>query len=97
MSQPQSQAETRLETQKLGPLQIRVAFLCMLAQIFDGFDISSIGMAVPALIKDWHPADCRTTSSPISRNASPPMAFTFESLAGHFPASFVEQQANKSG
>jgi AAHS family 4-hydroxybenzoate transporter-like MFS transporter len=54
MSQPLSHAETRLETQKLGPLQIRVAFLCMLAQIFDGFDISSIGMAVPALIKAWH-------------------------------------------
>ena len=53
MSQPLSQAEARLETQKLGPLQIRVAFLCMLAQIFDGFDISSIGMAVPALIKAW--------------------------------------------
>ena len=49
-----SHAETRLETQKLGPLQIRVALLCMLAQIFDGFDISSISMAVPALIKAWH-------------------------------------------
>ena len=54
MSQPQSPAETRLETQRLGPLQIRVALLCMLAQIFDGYDISSIGVAVPALIKDWH-------------------------------------------
>ena len=51
---PQSQrAENRLETQKLGALQIRVAFLCMLAQIFDGFDISSISMAVPALIRSW--------------------------------------------
>jgi AAHS family 4-hydroxybenzoate transporter-like MFS transporter len=54
MSQSRSVAETRLETQKLGPLQIRVALLCMLAQIFDGYDISSIGMAVPALIKEWH-------------------------------------------
>jgi AAHS family 4-hydroxybenzoate transporter-like MFS transporter len=49
----QSHAETRLETQKLGSLQLRVAFLCMLAQIFDGFDISSISMAVPVLIKTW--------------------------------------------
>ena len=49
----QSQAETRLETQKLGALQIRVLLLCMLAQIFDGFDISSISMAVPALIRAW--------------------------------------------
>ena len=48
-----SSTETTLETQKLGPWQLRVAFLCMLAQIFDGFDISSIGMAVPALIKAW--------------------------------------------
>jgi MFS transporter, AAHS family, 4-hydroxybenzoate transporter len=54
MSQTRSRAETRLETQKLGALQIRVAALCMLAQIFDGFDISSISMAVPALIKSWH-------------------------------------------
>ncbi len=53
MSQIQSQAETRLETQKLGSLQIRVLLLCTLAQIFDGFDISSIGMAVPALIRSW--------------------------------------------
>jgi AAHS family 4-hydroxybenzoate transporter-like MFS transporter len=53
MSQPQSHAERRLETQTLGPLQIRVLFLCMLAQIFDGYDISSISMAVPALIRAW--------------------------------------------
>src|SRR5579862_4805726 len=53
MSQSHSHAEHRLETQKLGALQIRVALLCMLAQIFDGFDISSISMAVPALIKAW--------------------------------------------
>src|SRR6202790_2070031 len=53
MPEPRSQAETRLETQKLGPLQIRVALLCMLAQIFDGYDISSISMAVPALIRAW--------------------------------------------
>ena len=49
-----STAEARLENQKLGPLQLRVAFLCMLAQTFDGFDISSISMAVPALIRAWH-------------------------------------------
>jgi AAHS family 4-hydroxybenzoate transporter-like MFS transporter len=53
MSQIQSHAEIRLETQKLGPLQLRVLLLCMLAQIFDGYDISSIGMAVPALIRAW--------------------------------------------
>jgi AAHS family 4-hydroxybenzoate transporter-like MFS transporter len=49
-----SHTESRLENQKLGPLQLKVAFLCMLAQTFDGFDISSISMAVPALIRAWH-------------------------------------------
>ena len=44
-----SHAEARLEAQALGPLQIRVAFLCTLAQMFDGYDITSIGMAVPSL------------------------------------------------
>ncbi len=59
----QSSAETKLETQNLGPLQLRVAFLCMLAQIFDGFDISSISMAVPVLIRTWAlpPATFATT------------------------------------
>ena len=40
-------------TWSLSALQWRVTFLCMLAQIFDGFDISSISMAAPALIKAW--------------------------------------------
>ena len=49
-----SNTETRLETQKLGSLQIGVVVLCTLAQLFDGFDITSISMAVPQLIRDWH-------------------------------------------
>ena len=49
-----SAAETRLETQRLGSLQLRVAFLCTLAQMFDGYDISAIGMAAPALREAWH-------------------------------------------
>jgi AAHS family 4-hydroxybenzoate transporter-like MFS transporter len=53
MSPTQSHAEARLETQNPGPLQIRVLFLCTIAQIFDGYDISSISMAVPALIRSW--------------------------------------------
>jgi AAHS family 4-hydroxybenzoate transporter-like MFS transporter len=47
-------AEARLESQALGPLQLRVAFLCTLAQMFDGYDITSIGMAVPSLSAAWH-------------------------------------------
>jgi AAHS family 4-hydroxybenzoate transporter-like MFS transporter len=48
-----SSAEARLEAQRLGPLQLRVAFLCTLAQMFDGYDITSIGMAVPSLSAAW--------------------------------------------
>lgn len=49
-----SSAEARLEAQRLGPLQLRVALLCTLAQMFDGYDITSIGMAVPSLSAAWH-------------------------------------------
>ncbi len=49
-----SSAEARLEAQRLGPLQLRVAFICTLAQMFDGYDITSIGMAVPSLSAAWH-------------------------------------------
>ena len=49
-----SHTETRLENQSVGSLQIRVILLCTLAQLFDGFDITSISMAVPALIRVWH-------------------------------------------
>jgi AAHS family 4-hydroxybenzoate transporter-like MFS transporter len=49
-----SSAEARLESQRLGPLQLRVAFICTLAQMFDGYDITSIGMAVPSLSAAWH-------------------------------------------
>jgi AAHS family 4-hydroxybenzoate transporter-like MFS transporter len=49
-----SSAEARLEAQSLGPLQLRVAFICTLAQMFDGYDITSIGMAVPSLAAAWH-------------------------------------------
>ena len=49
-----SAAETALENQRLGPLQIRVAALCMLVQICDGYDINSIGVAVPQLTQAWN-------------------------------------------
>jgi len=31
-----------------------VTFLCALAIIFDGFDISIVGFAIPSIVKDWH-------------------------------------------
>src|SRR5438552_1764963 len=50
---PLSSTEAALENQRLGPLQIRVAALCTLVQICDGYDINSIGVAVPALTHAW--------------------------------------------
>ena len=49
-----SDVETALETQRLGSLQLRVAALCTLIQICDGYDINSIAWSVPSLIHAWH-------------------------------------------
>ncbi len=49
-----SSIETALENQRLGSLQIRVAALCTLIQMCDGYDVNSIGWAVPSLIHSWH-------------------------------------------
>lgn len=51
---PISAVEAVLENQRLGALQFRVAALCTLVQMCDGFDINSIGWAVPSLIHTWH-------------------------------------------
>ena len=40
-----SATEAALEGQRIGALQLRVAAICMLAQTFDGYDLSSISMA----------------------------------------------------
>src|ERR1700687_2951493 len=53
-SAPSSATETALENQRIGPLQIRVAALCTLIQICDGYDINSIAWAVPSLQDIWH-------------------------------------------
>jgi MFS transporter, AAHS family, 4-hydroxybenzoate transporter len=49
-----SSIETALENQRVGGLQIRVAALCALVQICDGYDINSIGVTVPALTHAWN-------------------------------------------
>jgi MFS transporter, AAHS family, 4-hydroxybenzoate transporter len=49
-----SAAEASLENQKIGSLQLCVAALCMLVQICDGYDLSSVAWAVPSLIRSWH-------------------------------------------
>jgi MFS transporter, AAHS family, 4-hydroxybenzoate transporter len=49
-----SPTEAALAGQRIGPLQLRVAGICLLAQTFDGYDLSSISMAAPALSQAWH-------------------------------------------
>jgi MFS transporter, AAHS family, 4-hydroxybenzoate transporter len=51
-----SAAELALESQPLGALQIRVAAICTLIQMCDGYDVGSIGWAVPSLTHAWHVA-----------------------------------------
>ena len=48
--------EAALEGQRIGSLQLRVAVICGFAQMFDGYDISSIGMAAPSLSHAWNAA-----------------------------------------
>src|SRR6478672_8191431 len=49
-----SATEAALENQRVGGLQLRVAVLCTLVQICDGYDINSVAWAVPSLIRTWH-------------------------------------------
>jgi MFS transporter, AAHS family, 4-hydroxybenzoate transporter len=48
-----STTEAALENQQLRGLQLRVAALCTLVQICDGYDVNSVAWAVPSLIRDW--------------------------------------------
>ena len=49
-----SAAEAALENQRIGGLQLRVVGLCTLVQVCDGYDLNSVGWAVPSLIRVWH-------------------------------------------
>lgn len=49
-----SATERALENQRIGRLQLRVAALCALVQICDGYDLNSVAWAVPSLIREWH-------------------------------------------
>jgi MFS transporter, AAHS family, 4-hydroxybenzoate transporter len=51
---PLSAAETALENQRIGALQIRVAALCTLVQICDAYDVNAIGVSVPSMTHLWH-------------------------------------------
>ena len=48
-----SAIEHALENQRLGGLQIRVAVICGLIQMCDGYDVGSIGWSVPSLTHAW--------------------------------------------
>ena len=48
-----SATETALENQRLGALQIGVVAICTLIQMCDGYDVGSIGWAVPSLTHAW--------------------------------------------
>src|SRR5436305_14707230 len=50
---PLSSTETALENQRIGPLQIRVAAICTVVQMCDGYDVNSIGVTVTSLSHDW--------------------------------------------
>jgi AAHS family 4-hydroxybenzoate transporter-like MFS transporter len=49
-----STTEAALENQRIGGLQLRVAALCGLVQICDGYDLNAIAWAAPSLIREWH-------------------------------------------
>jgi AAHS family 4-hydroxybenzoate transporter-like MFS transporter len=49
-----SPTEAAIENQRLGSLQLRVAALCTLVQVCDGYDLNSVAWAVPSLIRAWH-------------------------------------------
>jgi AAHS family 4-hydroxybenzoate transporter-like MFS transporter len=48
-----STTEHVLENQRIGSLQVRVVALCVLIQMCDGYDVGSIGWAVPSLTHVW--------------------------------------------
>jgi AAHS family 4-hydroxybenzoate transporter-like MFS transporter len=49
-----SATESALENQRIGGLQLRVAALCTLVQVCDGYDLNAVAWAVPSLIHEWH-------------------------------------------
>jgi hypothetical protein len=54
MAQMHSSAtEHALENQRVGGLQIRVALICGLIQMCDGYDVGTIGWSVPSLTRAW--------------------------------------------
>jgi MFS transporter, FSR family, fosmidomycin resistance protein len=58
-----STTESALENQQMGALQFGVVAICTLIQMCDGYDVGSIGWAVPSLTHAWHlPAPAFSTA-----------------------------------
>lgn len=53
MADAMSGTETAIENQRIGGLQISVVVICTLIQMCDGYDVGSIGWAVPTLTHVW--------------------------------------------
>jgi AAHS family 4-hydroxybenzoate transporter-like MFS transporter len=49
-----SATERAIENQRIGGLQLRVAALCALVQVCDGYDVNAIGVSVPSLTHAWN-------------------------------------------
>ena len=49
-----SATERAIENQRIGGLQLRVAAVCALVQVCDGYDVNAIGVSVPSLTHAWN-------------------------------------------
>jgi AAHS family 4-hydroxybenzoate transporter-like MFS transporter len=43
----------RIDAGKISPVQYRTFILCMLIAMLDGYDLASMGLAVPLIARDW--------------------------------------------
>src|ERR1700736_6679968 len=74
-----SSTEAALENQRIGPLQIRVAAICTVVQMCDGYDVNSIGVSVPSLTHAWNLPGPAFTPSWTLRGAAFATAFLWSS------------------
>ena len=75
--------EAALEGQRIGPLQLRVAILCGFAQMFDGYDVSSIGMAAPSLSHAWNVAPAAFATAFVMSNVGVMVGALASGPTGH--------------
>jgi AAHS family 4-hydroxybenzoate transporter-like MFS transporter len=45
-----------IDQQKISPFQIRIVMMSFILMLFDGYDISAVAFAAPAISKEWHVA-----------------------------------------